>query len=250
MIDITPTIAACASPVAMIAARAGPRRMSWLRGRGGGGSGIGSRAGYQRLRSEATARGSGRNPTISQMHRAPSAGTSRNGPAPRSRPADPATDSAAIASSGPVTAPIAPAVATVPTPRPRSTGGYRSAAAARPSSAGPWPQPKIGGADDEQREAAGPDREAAQERADAEQAQTGQDHRLAPRWEAMLPTTNSEIMLNANARPTLRPARPSCPGELLRGDGAHGRVERNRCARRRPGSPPGAMSSARSRAGR
>ena len=27
----------------------------------------------------------------------------------------------------------------------------------------------------------------------------------------MLPTTNSEIMLNANARPTLRPARPSCP---------------------------------------
>ena len=73
----------------------------------------------------------------------PSAGTTRNGPALRVIPSTVAVPTAAIAINGPMTAPTAPAVATLPTPRPRSIGGYRSAAAARPISAGPWPKPKI-----------------------------------------------------------------------------------------------------------
>ena len=47
----------------------------------------------------------------------------RNGPAERAMPSTEAPPLAAIAISGPTTAPIAPAVATVPTPRPRSAGG-------------------------------------------------------------------------------------------------------------------------------
>ncbi len=123
VIDMTPTIAAWAAAVAMIAARAGPRRISWARGRGGGGSGIGSRLRYQRGRSDATSRGSGRIVAISQIATVPSTGTTRNGPASCTMPSSVAPPPAAIAISGPKTAPIAPAVATVPTPRPRRSGG-------------------------------------------------------------------------------------------------------------------------------
>ena len=120
---MTPTIAACPSAVAVIAARAGPSRSSCARDLGGGGSGIGGRLRYQRRRSDATSRGSGCMLAISQTATPPSSGTVRNGPAERAMPSAEALPVAAIAISGPTTAPIAPAVATVPTPRPRSAGG-------------------------------------------------------------------------------------------------------------------------------
>jgi len=60
---------------------------------------------------------------ISQTATTPSRGTARNGPAERTMPSPAAPPPAAIAISGPTTAPIAPAVATVPTPRPRRIGG-------------------------------------------------------------------------------------------------------------------------------
>ncbi len=123
VIAMTPTIAAWASAVAVIAARAGPRRNSSARSRGGGGSGIGGRLRYQCPRSAATERGSGYMRAISHTATTPSTGTTRNGPAERTTPSATAPPPAAIATSGPTTAPIAPAVVTVPTPRPRSIGG-------------------------------------------------------------------------------------------------------------------------------
>ena len=97
--------------------------------------------GHHRSRSAATAFGSGR---IDQITAAAArqigiaATPPRVGAEPHQRSE---RRRAARASSGPEMAPNTPAEATRPTPRARSADGYRSAAAARPISAGWAPSP-------------------------------------------------------------------------------------------------------------
>src|SRR4029079_8633414 len=110
----------------------------------------------------------------------------------RATPSTEALPVAAIAISGPTTAPIAPAVATVATPPPRSGGGEGDGGGARPGRievargraaerGRPLAAAQDRGTDDEQREAADPDCDTTDHRPEGEQAQARDQHRRAPR---------------------------------------------------------------------
>ena len=214
----------------MIAARAGPRRMSWLRGRGGGwlGDRLQGRIPAPQIRGHRARIGS-------QPDDQPDAQGAEHGNE-QERPRAPLEARRPRHGLGGDREQRARHGADRPGGRDRAdtaaaqhrriqVGGGGAAEQRRPLAAA-----EDGGADDEQREAPGPDREAAQERADAEQAQTGQDHRLASQVGGDAPDDEQRDHAEREREADAEAGQALVSGELLRGDGAHGRVERNRRA--------------------